>query len=260
MVRLAIDGQPGVLRQRHRGGPGRAVVHGRHARRAAATCGIVDPWFILSAEALAGFPEWQEPDRILASAGWRSSRGPGSRPWTPAGSPPGSRARPSASRSSPGPCCLSRVAWCDDGPPPGARCAIWCPTPSPPYSPTTRLYHGTRHEDRSHVTEPAPAHPRPDGLPARETAGPGRRSPAARPRAADRRARGGQEGGRHRPAGPRRAHDPGRCVRDLLGRVGAPDQRDRRRHRRRASATRASARSAARARPSRTGSCWTTAR
>jgi nicotinate-nucleotide adenylyltransferase len=28
--------------------------------------GIEQPWFILSAEALAGFPAWHEPDRILA--------------------------------------------------------------------------------------------------------------------------------------------------------------------------------------------------
>jgi nicotinate-nucleotide adenylyltransferase len=27
--------------------------------------GVVQPWFILSAEALAGLPAWREPDRIL---------------------------------------------------------------------------------------------------------------------------------------------------------------------------------------------------
>jgi nicotinate-nucleotide adenylyltransferase len=54
--------------------------------------GISDPWFILSSEALAGFPAWREPERILGlcrlavvprgghaelGAGWAVSRFPG---------------------------------------------------------------------------------------------------------------------------------------------------------------------------------------
>ena len=72
-----------------RGGPSYTVV----TLDALRDLGIVDPWFIPSAEALAGFPEWQEPDRILrisrlavvprpgfeaVDAGWVAERFPAS--------------------------------------------------------------------------------------------------------------------------------------------------------------------------------------
>jgi len=64
MVRLAVEGNPSFSVsdiEVTRGGPSYTVVTLDALREA----GIVDPWFILSSEALAGFPEWQEPDRIL---------------------------------------------------------------------------------------------------------------------------------------------------------------------------------------------------
>ena len=64
MVRLAVASNPAFAVSEvevARGGTSYTVetlVVLRHA-------GIADPWFILSEEALAGFPTWREPERIL---------------------------------------------------------------------------------------------------------------------------------------------------------------------------------------------------
>ena len=64
MLRAAVAGNP-VFDVSEvellRGGPSYTVDTLAELRAA----GVVDPWFILSAEALAGFPAWREPDRIL---------------------------------------------------------------------------------------------------------------------------------------------------------------------------------------------------
>jgi nicotinate-nucleotide adenylyltransferase len=64
MVELAVAGNPAFAvsdLEIARGGPSFTVDTLELLRAAGAT----DPWFILSAEALAGFPSWRQPDRIL---------------------------------------------------------------------------------------------------------------------------------------------------------------------------------------------------
>jgi nicotinate-nucleotide adenylyltransferase len=64
MAELAIAGNPSFFVSRlemDRGGPSWTV----DTLAALAADGIEQPWFIMSAEALAGFPVWREPDRIL---------------------------------------------------------------------------------------------------------------------------------------------------------------------------------------------------
>jgi nicotinate-nucleotide adenylyltransferase len=64
MVELAIAGNPafGISRlEIERGGESYTIDTLRSLR----AYGTVDPWFILSAEALAGLPSWHEPDRVL---------------------------------------------------------------------------------------------------------------------------------------------------------------------------------------------------
>ena len=64
MVELAIAGNPAFAVSRlevERGGASYTV----DTLEALLRDGIEQPWFILSAEALAGFPAWREPDRIL---------------------------------------------------------------------------------------------------------------------------------------------------------------------------------------------------
>lgn len=64
MLRAAVAGNPALdvsEVELLRGGPSYTVDTLSELRAA----GVVDPWFILSAEALAGFPTWREPDRIL---------------------------------------------------------------------------------------------------------------------------------------------------------------------------------------------------
>jgi nicotinate-nucleotide adenylyltransferase len=64
MVELAIADNPHFAVSRlelDRGGASYSVDTLLELREA----GILDPWFILSAEALAGFPDWRDPDRIL---------------------------------------------------------------------------------------------------------------------------------------------------------------------------------------------------
>ena len=67
MARLAIEGNPtfevGDL-EVVRGGLSYTV----DTLAALAQAGIHDPWFILSVEALAGFPTWRSPERILGLA------------------------------------------------------------------------------------------------------------------------------------------------------------------------------------------------
>lgn len=64
MAELAIAGNPAFsvsAIEVERGGTSYTV----DTLEALAGVGIADPWFILSAEALAGFPSWRRPDRIL---------------------------------------------------------------------------------------------------------------------------------------------------------------------------------------------------
>ena len=49
-----------------RPGPSYAVDTISRLAAASASEGRPEPWFILSAEALGGFPDWRDPDRILA--------------------------------------------------------------------------------------------------------------------------------------------------------------------------------------------------
>ncbi len=64
MADLAVAGNPAFAVGRlevERGGPSYTV----DTLEALLRDGTSDPWFILSAEALAGFPAWRRPDRIL---------------------------------------------------------------------------------------------------------------------------------------------------------------------------------------------------
>jgi len=64
MAELAIAGNPALAVSAievDRGGASYTV----ETLEALAADGIADPWLILSAEALAGFPTWRRPDRIL---------------------------------------------------------------------------------------------------------------------------------------------------------------------------------------------------
>jgi nicotinate-nucleotide adenylyltransferase len=68
MLRLAVDGQPGIEVSRielERPGPSYAVDTIGAVAADGAAHGRPDPWFILSSEALLGFPTWRDPDRIL---------------------------------------------------------------------------------------------------------------------------------------------------------------------------------------------------
>lgn len=65
MVELAIAGNPAFVVSRievERGGASYSL----DTLEALRSEGVEQPWFILSTEALAGFPVWREPDRILA--------------------------------------------------------------------------------------------------------------------------------------------------------------------------------------------------
>jgi nicotinate-nucleotide adenylyltransferase len=64
MVELAIADNPAFAASRievERGGASYSL----DTLEALRSEGVEQPWFILSAEALAGFPTWREPDRIL---------------------------------------------------------------------------------------------------------------------------------------------------------------------------------------------------
>ncbi len=68
MLELATAGNPtfGVSRiELDRGGVSYTVDTLEALRQAGRAAGVQDVWFILSSEALAGFPEWRDPDRIL---------------------------------------------------------------------------------------------------------------------------------------------------------------------------------------------------
>ena len=65
MVELAIAGNPAFAVSRievERGGTSYSL----DTLEALRSEGVEQPWFILSTEALAGFPAWREPDRILS--------------------------------------------------------------------------------------------------------------------------------------------------------------------------------------------------
>jgi nicotinate-nucleotide adenylyltransferase len=65
MVELAIAGNPAFAASRievERGGASYSL----DTLEALRDEGVEQPWFILSTEALAGFPAWREPDRILS--------------------------------------------------------------------------------------------------------------------------------------------------------------------------------------------------
>ncbi len=67
MAELAVAGNPFFAVSRlelDRGGPSYTV----DTLEALSDQGVREPWFILSAEALAGLPTWREPDRILELA------------------------------------------------------------------------------------------------------------------------------------------------------------------------------------------------
>ena len=67
MARLAIEGNPAFsvsTLEVDRGGASYTV----DTLEALREDGIAEPWFVLSAEALAGLPAWREPDRVLALA------------------------------------------------------------------------------------------------------------------------------------------------------------------------------------------------
>jgi nicotinate-nucleotide adenylyltransferase len=64
MAELAVAGNPAFAVSAievERGGPSYTV----ETLEALLRDGVSDPWFIMSAEALAGFPAWRRPDRIL---------------------------------------------------------------------------------------------------------------------------------------------------------------------------------------------------
>ncbi len=64
MVRLAVAGNPAFAASAvevERGGSSFTV----DTLEAFRATGLTDPWLILSSEALAGFPDWREPARIL---------------------------------------------------------------------------------------------------------------------------------------------------------------------------------------------------
>lgn len=64
MAELAVAGNPAFAVsgiEVERGGPSYTV----ETLEALSADGIADPWFILSTEALAGFPAWRQPGRIL---------------------------------------------------------------------------------------------------------------------------------------------------------------------------------------------------
>jgi nicotinate-nucleotide adenylyltransferase len=68
MLHLAVDGRPGLEVSRielERPGPSYAVDTIAAVAVDGAVTGRPDPWFILSSEALQGFPTWRDPDRIL---------------------------------------------------------------------------------------------------------------------------------------------------------------------------------------------------
>ena len=79
MVELAIRDNPSFAIDRleiERGGPTYTV----DTLEAFAARGVVDPWFVLSAEALAGLPGWRMPERVLELARLVVVPRPGARP------------------------------------------------------------------------------------------------------------------------------------------------------------------------------------
>ena len=205
-----------------------------------------DVTVILSAESFADLP-------ALARAGARSSTSPGSRSRRGPATRPGPRrvrrglSRPPRPdrRHAPAPRSTSRLPTIRA--PRRARRVGRRPRPAggggahPGRSAVSINREPT--EDPSPVTDPMPSASTPIRPPCRgptdcPNRGPapagtpivaGVRAAAARRRPPDRRARRGQEGGRHRPPRPGRPDDARRRVRDLLGRLGAAARRDRRR-------------------------------
>ena len=134
--------------------------------------GLEDPWLILSSEALAGFPSWRDPRRVLdlarlavvprgghdpLGAAWLEERFPGA----------GRRARFLSGPLLPisGSVVRRRAAA-------GRSVRYLVPDDVARYIADHRPVHRTRLEDADHVTEPTPSAPRPDGLPHRDAAAP----------------------------------------------------------------------------------------
>lgn len=87
MVELAVAGDPWLAVSRielERAGPSWAVETVTAFAAAAAAEGRAAPWFILSVEALAGFPTWREPERILDLCRLAVVPRPGATPPSPA--------------------------------------------------------------------------------------------------------------------------------------------------------------------------------
>jgi nicotinate-nucleotide adenylyltransferase len=83
MLRLAIADCPGFVVSRielERPGPSYSVDTLERIAADDDTAGRPDPWFILSSEALLGFPTWRDPDRILALARIAIAPRPGAPP------------------------------------------------------------------------------------------------------------------------------------------------------------------------------------
>jgi nicotinate-nucleotide adenylyltransferase len=83
MLRLAIADTPAFEVSRlelERPGPSYSVDTLEQVAAESAAAGRADPWFILSVEAVAGFPSWRDPDRILALARIAVAPRPGSEP------------------------------------------------------------------------------------------------------------------------------------------------------------------------------------
>jgi nicotinate-nucleotide adenylyltransferase len=64
MTRLAVEGNPALVVDDLEVGRG-GLSYSVDTLEALCARGLTDLWFILSSEALAGFPAWREPDRIL---------------------------------------------------------------------------------------------------------------------------------------------------------------------------------------------------
>ena len=83
MVALAIESEPAFVLSRielERPGPSYAVDTMTELAARSRDEGRPEPWFVLSAEVLEGFPGWREPERILESCRMAVAPRPGAEP------------------------------------------------------------------------------------------------------------------------------------------------------------------------------------